>query len=204
MCATIFNQVNSSALRAAREQLAEAIQCYDRGDYDRSFYFFSRSVEKSCALLSAVGGEYLPGEIFTDPRMKAYQIDEQFEAMAELLGAFEQEDEKLDLLHAFLTDSGPEALAGTETRYRLFLYRQMLLSFVAEIDNHCFSSDDMTDSDQLESLLNLKFALAAYLESLMAYQQWCLEFIEENGLRHDNALAGAADEVESRRPSWAM
>mgnify|MGYP002069454591 FL=1 len=200
MSASVHNKVNRQFLRMAKEQLAEANRCFELGDYDRAFDCFGRSVEKSCRMLQAAAGEYDPKNIFTDRKMSAYRIDDQFASLAELLSVFDTEDEKLDLLHAFLNDSGMEALAGGQARCRLFLYRQMVLSFVAGLDNRCRSVADAADAEALERNLNLKFALAAYLEPLMAYQQWCLEFVERNERLVGQALTNGPAEIECLPP----
>ena len=200
MSASVLNKATNHLLQLSKEELADAIRYFNLGDYDRSFRSLRHSIETSRRMLR----NGTPQEIFTDPGMTPYRIDDQFEATAELLNALENEDDKLDLLCAFLDDSGLEAMSGAQTRYRLYLYRQMLLSFVAGLDNRCVSAEEAAaDPDTLERFLNLKFALAAYLESLIAYQQWCLDFVERNGLSHPTPRTDNLD-TTNRHASLAM
>ena len=103
------------------------------------------------------------------------RIGEQSDAVTELLQAIEPDDEKLDVLYDFLADSEREA-----DGYQRFLYRQMILSFIAGIDNRPVAAAGMASADRLEKALDLKFALGAYLETFIAYQEWCLNFAERH------------------------
>lgn len=204
MSTFVLNSANDHLFQLAKTQLTEAIEYFRVGDYDRSFRSLVGSIRKSGCMLGSASETYVPQEIFTHPGMKNDRIDDQYRALAELLDAFDAEDEKLDLLCAFLDDSGLEAMSGAQTRYRLLLYRQMILSFVAGLDNRCVSASEAATPEELERFLDLKFAVAAYLESLLAYQQWCLEFVEEHGLSHRTGLAGCGEEAAGRQPSLAM
>lgn len=180
-------QANTTLLNSAQKQLLLANKYYDQGEYDRSFHLFCRSVENSNRLLDTVSG-FNSGcydrkaryRIFTSDRMKDYQIEDRFKALKELFTAIDQRDEQLDLLHDFLVDSGMELYGASSFGLKTMLYRQMLLSFVAGMDN--FGADlsqASSTNNRLEEELNFRIARTAYLKNFMEYQSWSLRFARE-------------------------
>lgn len=173
MRSSVFTQANDTLIKKAKRQLAEASKYLNQGDGDRAFYLFSCSVENSCGRLEPMLRKYAMQTHFTAEQLQ--RIGEQSDAVTELLQAIEPDDEKLDVLYDFLADSEREA-----DGYQRFLYRQMILSFIAGIDNRPVAAAGMASADRLEKALDLKFALGAYLETFIAYQEWCLNFAERH------------------------
>lgn len=173
----IFGQANEHLFNTAKRQLVEAEKYLNKGDYDRAFYLFRRSVENSCGRLKTIfgqsAGKVQNNGIFTPEQLRI--VGSQSDSLTELLHAIDRDDEKLDILYDFLVDSERQS-----NGHQAFLYRQMVLNFVAGIDNRPVSVAGVTDSERLERALDLKFALAAYLETFISYQQWCLNFAAQN------------------------
>lgn len=114
--------------------------------------------------------------MFAGRKRALRRIDEQRKALTELLDAIGQEDEKLDILCAFLTDSERHVYGTESNRYHTFLYRRMILGLLAGIGGRFVSAAAATNPEELEEALNFQFALAAYLETFLDYQRWCLAF----------------------------
>lgn len=171
MRSSIFGQANDPLFKKAKKQLAEAAKYVAAGDNDRAFYLFTCSVENSCGRLEPVLRKYAAQTHFTPEQLR--RVGEQSDAITELLQAIEPDDEKLDVLFDFLEDSERET-----DGYQRFLYRQMVLSFIAGIDNRPIAAVGKVSADRMEKALDFRFALGAYLETFIAYQQWCLDFAE--------------------------
>ncbi len=171
MRSSVLGLANDPLLRKAKRQLTEAVKYLNQGDGDRAFYLFSCSVENNCGRLEPLLRKYTTQTHFMPEQL--HRIGEQSDAITELLQAIEPDDEKLDVLYDFLEDSERE----TDV-YQRFLYRQMILSFIAGINNRLALAEGTASADRLEKALDLKFALGAYLETFIAYQQWCLDFTE--------------------------
>lgn len=163
----------------SKTHLAEAIKYMDKGEYDLSFSFFRRSVVASCRLIGFASGKMSPG-------MESYQIEDKFEGLTDLLDVIGRRDEKLDMLFGFLADSGRQATdqSPDQPNYEgVCFYRQMVLSLIASIPNRHIPSEQVVTAKEYEDILNFKCAMAAYLETFIDYQLWCLKFIQKNWLQ---------------------
>ena len=185
--APVFETDVRESLHISRKRLAEAAEYFERGDYARSFLLFSRSVEAG-SRAGRAGDRIRPADTGL--------VYDQSEALNELLFAVGPDDEKLDILYDFLTDSGRKT-AEAQGRRQVFLYRRMVLEHIAGIGCRPLAQESVATSempkgsatpDALEERLNFGFALSAYLETFIAYQRWCLDFEENSQPRMRRSL----------------
>ncbi len=175
---TLFNM--------AQNHLTEAVKHLEQSHYDLAFSFFRRSVVASNRLTGFEGG-FLEGSDI--PETNSLYMNDLGSSLNDLLKAIGKRDEKLDILHAFLLDSDlqetsaipGESAIPAQNRYQAYLYRQMILGMIASIPNRTLLTEQTVSADAMEDMLNFKFALAAYLDTFIHYQQECLNFFRENG-----------------------